>query len=200
MARTSKTLPKTAMYNYNSDTHEWEPANDLYASNIYNFLSNNPYATESTLADLRQAIIACNTNEVYLKSQYPYTADFLYPTYTSSNIEANSSGNKANAIATATLAASASTVTYITGFEITAAGATAAAVVTATVTGLERGTLYYTFGVPAGAAVMATPLVVEFPLPLPASGLNVPIVVTLPALGAGNTNATVTAHGFKRIL
>lgn len=108
-----------------------------------------------------------------------------------------SSGNVANASAAATLAAAAGETTYITGFEITASGATAAAVVTVTVTGTIGGTLSYTFVAPAGATAQATPLVVEFPRPIPASAANTAIVVTLPALGAGNTNATVVAHGFR---
>jgi hypothetical protein len=32
---------------------------------------------------------------------------------------------------------------------------------------------------------------------LPAAALNTPIVVTLPAGGAGNTNAAVNAHGYQ---
>lgn len=108
------------------------------------------------------------------------------------------SGNVANAIATATLAASSSGLTtYITGFEITASGATAASAVTATVTGVITGTMHYTFAAPAGVAVAATPLVVQFTTPIPANAANTAIAVALPALGSGNTNATVTAHGFQ---
>jgi len=107
------------------------------------------------------------------------------------------SGNVANANAVATLAGTPSKTTYITGFEITAAGATAAAVVTVTVAGTISGTLSYTFTVPAGAALAATPLIVEFPVPIPASAVNTAIVVTCPALGAGNTNAAAVAHGFQ---
>ena len=109
-----------------------------------------------------------------------------------------SSGNVANANAVATLAAVAAKTTYITGFVLTAAGATAAGVVTATVTGVITGTMSFTFAVPAGATVGATPLVVDFPVPIPASAVNTAIVVTLPALGSGNTNATASATGFQK--
>ena len=109
-----------------------------------------------------------------------------------------SSGNVANANAVATLAAVAAKTTYITGFVLTAAGATAAGVVTATVTGVITGTMSFTFAVPAGATVGATPLVVNFPVPIPASAVNTAIVVTLPALGSGNTNATASATGFQK--
>ena len=106
------------------------------------------------------------------------------------------SGVVANASAVATLAAVASQTNYLTGFEITAGGATAAAIVTATITGLLGGTRSYIYGVPAGAAVIAAPLVVTFPYPIPASAANTAIVLTVPALGAGNLAAVAIAHGF----
>lgn len=106
------------------------------------------------------------------------------------------SGVVANAAATATLAAVASQTNYLTGFEITAGGATAAAIVTATITGLLGGTRSYIFGVPAGAAVIANPLVVQFAKPIPASAANTAIVLNVPALGAGNLACTAIAHGF----
>lgn len=109
------------------------------------------------------------------------------------------SGNVANASAVATLAAGgASVTTYITGFEVTAAGATAGAVVNVTVTGTTGGTLTYVYAIPTGATVAAAPLVVEFPDPIPASAVNTAIAVTLPALGAGNTHAAVVAHGYQQ--
>lgn len=108
----------------------------------------------------------------------------------------SSSGNVANASAVATLAATAAKTTWITGFEITAGGATASAVVVSTVVGVLGGTMSYIFAAPAGATVGATPLVVMFDNPIPGSAVNTAIVVTLPALGAGNTNAAVVAHGF----
>lgn len=107
------------------------------------------------------------------------------------------SGNRANATATATLTGAASKTTYITGFEVTAAGATAAAVVNVTVTGLYgSSTLTYVFTFPAGAAVAATPLIVQFPRAIPSNSTNTNIVVTVPAGGAGNAYTAVTAHGY----
>ena len=107
------------------------------------------------------------------------------------------SGNQANATATATLAATAGKTTYLTQFSITATGATAASVVTGTITGLVTGTLHFTFAAPAGVAVAATPLIVSLPWAIPASATNTTIAVALPALGSGNTNATVNAYGFQ---
>lgn len=107
------------------------------------------------------------------------------------------SGNVANGSAAATLAAAAGVTTYITGFVVTAAGATAASNVSVTVAGVTGGTMTYTFTAPAGATVAAQPLVVQFPAAIPASAVNTAIVVTCPALGSGNTHASVTATGYR---
>lgn len=108
------------------------------------------------------------------------------------------SGNVANASAAATLANAAGKTTFLTGFVVTAGGATAGAIVNGTVTGLAGGTMTFSFAFPTGATVGATPMVVTLPRPAPASAANTAIVVTLPAGGAGNTNAAVSAFGFRR--
>ena len=109
----------------------------------------------------------------------------------------SSSRNVANASAVATLAGAAGATTYLSGFYISGAGATAAGVVSATVTGLAGGTMTLTVVVPAGATTAIAPVFLDFNPPLPASAVNTSIVLTLPALGAGNTNASVTAWGFR---
>lgn len=109
-----------------------------------------------------------------------------------------SSGNVANAAATAALPATAGVTNFITGFSITFAGATAASVVVATITGLLGGTVSYVIAVPAGATVGGQPLAVDLAVPHPASAANVAITLTLPALGAGNTNAAVNIRGFQK--
>jgi hypothetical protein len=106
------------------------------------------------------------------------------------------SGNVANAIATATLAAGVGVSTYITGFTVSGGGATAGGVVTVTVTD-GTWTKHYTFAFPTGAAVGATPLNVQFSAPLKGSAANTAIAVSCPASGAGGTNLTVTAEGFQ---
>lgn len=106
------------------------------------------------------------------------------------------SGNVANASGVATLTGTATTTVYISGFEITGAGATAASVATVTVAGLLGGTQSYTYTFVAGAALANAPLVVSFVPPLPASAVNTAIVVTCPAGGAGALKNTVVAHGF----
>jgi hypothetical protein len=107
------------------------------------------------------------------------------------------SGNVANTNAVATLAAAPGKTTFITGFRCDAAGATAGLAVSLTVAGLLGGTLTYAFTFPTGAAVGAWPVEHLFVPPLAASTVNTAIVVTLPAGGAGNTNATCNATGFQ---
>lgn len=109
-----------------------------------------------------------------------------------------SSGNVAAAVATATLAGAAGVTTYITGFEFTSSGATAASVVTITITGTVTGTMHYTLAVVAGATLTNQPMVVQFSPAIPASAANTSIVVSAPSLGAGNTNATMVAHGYRK--
>lgn len=106
------------------------------------------------------------------------------------------SGNKAAAAATATFTKTGVTLTYVTGFEVTASGATAGLPVLVTLTGVLGGTLTWIFTFPAGVLVGATPLVVEFDPPLPSVDVNTDVVLTLPSSGSGGTNAAVVMHGF----
>lgn len=108
-----------------------------------------------------------------------------------------SSGNVANATAAATLTCPASRTMLISGFVVTGSGATAGAVVSVTVTGVTGGTMTFTYTAATGAAVTNTPLVVNFPFAIPASAMNTNIVVSCPALGAGNTNNSVVAYGYS---
>lgn len=122
-----------------------------------------------------------------------------YPTTQASGavgLQANS-GNVAAAVATATLAGAAGVTTYLSGFAFTYAGATAASVVTGTITGLLGGTQSFTVPVPTGATSGGIPIVIDYNPPIPASATNTSIVVSVPSLGAGNTNATVSAWGYR---
>lgn len=107
-----------------------------------------------------------------------------------------SSGNVANASAAATLTGVAAKTMYLSGIMITGGGATAAALVNATITGLLGGTATLTVGAVAGATLANTPILIDFSPALPASAVNTSIVLTVPALGAGNTNSAVTAYGY----
>lgn len=109
-----------------------------------------------------------------------------------------SSANVANASAVATLAGVSAKTTYICGFHITSAGSTGAAVVTPTITGTITGTMNFTYATVAGVTLMNPILSQNMGgVCIPASAVNTAIVVTLPALGAGNTNATVNAWGYQ---
>jgi hypothetical protein len=109
---------------------------------------------------------------------------------------ASSSGTQAAAAATATLAATVGHKTFICGFVMTSTGSTAAAVVAPTVTGTFGGTQTYAYASVAGVTLANQSLVVAYTPCLAASAAGVNIVVTLPSLGAGSTNATTNAWGY----
>lgn len=109
----------------------------------------------------------------------------------------SSSGNVAAAAATATLTSAATQTAYLSGFLFSGAGATGASVVSGTITGLLGGTHTFTVSVPAGASLAVTPIFVDYNPPVPASAVNVNIVVSVPSLGAGNTNSSISAWGYR---
>jgi hypothetical protein len=106
------------------------------------------------------------------------------------------SGNVANAVGAATIPAVANKTAFITGFDIIGAGATAASVVAPTLTGVVSGTRTFMYTAVAGTTLRNPDLSLRFNPPIPASAVNTAIVVSCPALGAGNTNLTVNAYGF----
>jgi hypothetical protein len=111
----------------------------------------------------------------------------------------STSGNVANAQAQASIAAVAGKTNYLSGFSMSALGATAGSTVTLTIAGLAGGNRTLLVIVPAGVGspVNPFPLIEKFNPPLAASAPNTAITVTLPALGAGNTNAMVNAEGYQ---
>ena len=106
------------------------------------------------------------------------------------------SGVVANAVASASIPALKGSVAYMSGFQIFAAGATAASVVTVTIAGLAGGTLSFPFVFPAGATTTAQPIAVSFYPAAQASGPNAAITLSVPAGGAGNTAASAQIQGF----
>lgn len=107
------------------------------------------------------------------------------------------SGSVAAAVAAATLAADANQFNWLTGFDLTGSGATAASTIAITVTGLVGGTITFLMVVPAGAALAASGLSKSFPIPLRSSAKNIAIVVSSPSFGAGNLAACMNAYGYK---
>lgn len=114
------------------------------------------------------------------------------------NVVVATSGVVANTIASATLPAAVGKTTYISGFQVTADGATSAACTGFQVTGTLNSQLNYVFCWPAGVTTPATPLIVNFDPPLPATAANTTISVSVPAAGAGNTGTAVNAFGFQQ--
>ena len=108
----------------------------------------------------------------------------------------DASSNNAAAANNVSLPAVANQTNFVTGFEITGDGATAGSVILVTLTGVVGGPLDYELTIPAGAGVAVTPLIVEFPVPIPATGPNVAITLNVPSFGAGNTNAAAAIHGY----
>lgn len=107
-----------------------------------------------------------------------------------------SSGQVANAAAVATMPAVAGRLNWCTGFVITAGNATAAAAVAAILAGILGGTLTFIYAVNAAAGDVPAALAVSFPTPIRGSAANTAIVLTLPALGAGNAAAAVSIFGY----
>lgn len=112
-------------------------------------------------------------------------------------ITVGASGNVAAGTAAASLAATAGYQNFVTGFQITSSGSTAAAVVDVTLTGLVGGTITYSYTTVAGATLKNDPLIVTFPTPIPATGANVAITLSVPSLGAGNAHTGVAIQGFR---
>lgn len=155
---------------------------------------------QSQFFQLFQSILNAIGNNGKILSDSQNALDQLSITYypPSATPLVAASGNKSNTNAVASLAASSNVTTYITGFDIQSAGSTTSTVVTATVTNLTGGTtLSYTYVSTAGVATANATLSMRFPMPIPASTSNTAIVVTLPALGSGNTASTVCAYGFR---
>ena len=106
------------------------------------------------------------------------------------------SGNVSAATATATLAAVANMTWYITGFSVTVGGATALTAVDGTITGLKGGTMAFPVFFPTGATLPGTDKTVTLTPPLPASGVNTAVAISVPSGGVGNTKAAVNIFGY----
>jgi hypothetical protein len=117
--------------------------------------------------------------------------------YTESNPKCATSTVAASAT-TATITAPTGMTAYINGFVVNGLGATAASVIAITVTGVLGGTQTYQYSVPAGVTTISPSFQVNFPMPVPASGVSTNIVVNVPSFGAGNTNANVTVYGYVK--
>jgi hypothetical protein len=87
--------------------------------------------------------------------------------------------------------------TYITGFRITGFGATGAGTSTVTVSSIQGPNSWnYEITIPAGAAVPITPLIENFPTPIPGNGTDTSILVAYTAFGTGNLTSQCIAFGY----
>lgn len=167
------------------------------SDNIYVPNSLNLSTLGGSFITLGQKVMANSLPVVVASDQSTIpTSNTSFPYPTGATPITGASGNVANATATATLVGVAARTTYISGFEITGTGATAALIVLPTVTGVVTGTLTYVYTFVAGATTQNQSLIVEFPEPIPSSAVNTNIAVSCPASGAGGTNNTVNAHGY----
>jgi hypothetical protein len=116
-------------------------------------------------------------------------------------VKSASSGGAAQI--TPALPATVGKTNYLEGFDISGSGATAASVIEVNIAGINGGTIYYELPIVAGVNLAAFPLSgpvysVRFPEPIPATGANVAITLTVPSFGAGNTNSSATLFGFQK--
>ena len=101
----------------------------------------------------------------------------------------------ANTALVVTIPAVVGWVNVITGYDYTGTGATAAAVVDITLTGV--GTNYtHKLGVPASPTSVAERSV-RYPNGLTATANNTAITVTVPALGVGNLSGNLVVYGYR---
>ena len=85
---------------------------------------------------------------------------------------------------------------YICGFIVTGGGATAASVITVSMSG-PAVTSGYRIAIPAGATLGIVPLVVTFgDNGIAAAGTNTAISIAVASFGVGNTDAAVTIWGY----
>ncbi len=111
------------------------------------------------------------------------------------NSQASATGG--NALNTATLVGSAGNRLYATGLLVTFSGATAAAQVNVTTSGLQGGDITIPIEAQAGATLPPTVVMITFPKPIRAATKGGNISASLPALGAGNVCAGITLFGFS---
>lgn len=107
--------------------------------------------------------------------------------------QTSTGGAQANTI---TVAGLAGKTIYVTGFEITGSGATAASDIAITLASGGTTQANYTLPVIAGATLIETPLIVEFTTPVSGLAVGNNAVLTVPSFGSGNTAASVTLHGY----
>src|SRR2546428_9406819 len=99
------------------------------------------------------------------------------PMLPAAGISLTASATGAASAITATLAAAVGKTTFITGFQITGAGATGASVIVVTITGVITGTMSYDIVVPAGVSGRIITLLVNLSVAVSALAPDAPEVL-----------------------
>lgn len=116
---------------------------------------------------------------------------------TASQTPASNTASGGNAVETASIVAGAGLFAFITSLRITGLGATAATTVTATLTGVQGGTINYPVAVPAGVTTPITPVTDSFGTRgQQSAAAGGTISLALPAFGAGNTLESASITGY----
>lgn len=105
------------------------------------------------------------------------------------SVDQSASGT--NAVVTATMPAVTGKTNYLTGYEISALPGTALSSADVTISGLQN-TLTGEF---VDTTSGPNQLIVEFNPPRPATGNNIPVSVSLAALGANSGKVSINVHG-----
>jgi Na+/phosphate symporter len=120
----------------------------------------------------------------------------VFPALPAGAVQETAQATAAASVNTATLAAAVGHNTYLVGFQITGGGASSAAVVACTITGLQGGTITIDVAIPGTATSQVGPVNPPLSLPLISNGQNQAVAVSCPSFGTGNTTAAVSAEGY----
>ena len=118
------------------------------------------------------------------------------PNLTAAKVTNSGTSITAQALAPS-LAAQPGLMNYVCGFSITGGGATSAAIILPTLTGVNGGTMTFTVGVVAGVTLGNPPLNVSFYPCQPASALNTAITLSVPTYGTGNVSSNASIWGYR---
>jgi len=107
------------------------------------------------------------------------------------------SGNVANSLAFASIPAVAGKTSYICGFHFSSSGSTAAAIVLGGIGNIVGGGGTFVVTSVAGATLKNPDTIVTYTPCIPANAPNTAVTASVPALGAGNTNASIYCWGYQ---
>jgi len=110
----------------------------------------------------------------------------------------NNTTNAGNASLSATMSAEVGRTNFCSQITFSTSGATAGSVIDVSLTNVIGGTMHFAYNVPTGATTAGAIVVIPFNPPIPATGTNTIINLTVPANGAGGVQQTATIQGFSQ--